>query len=412
MLKLSEHSEALKWLSQFHPSDQSDASCLLDAITLVSRDEFTDGLSDLVRGISQTIDGPVGLYIEREVRKRKGIPNRLFKESRTKHKRADGNGPKIIQPLRGYAQEVGSEGLVSQLCTELQRADGKKYFVNPGPTQIRKHKIRAFVLVTDFIGSGNRATDYLDAAWKIASVKSWKSLKYITFHVASYSGTPSGIRKVQAHKSNLVVHEVLSCPTIDTAFDSDVADNIKSLCKRFSPVGWADEDALGFDGTGGLIAFAHGAPNNLPQILHKKGVKWHPLFPGRSTSKVRSIFGEEPDEHSIAVRLNKLKENGIANSGWLSRKSKDGRSLILLMVALRNAPRFDDVLSRKTGLTIPEIRSFVGQLENWGWIDHTRRLTEEGYKQLRHARKKKASPKALPNGQTEHYYPKSLRMPQ
>ncbi len=412
MQKFSEHSEAIKWLSQFSASDQSDAIELLDALNLISRDAFADGLSNLVVEVSQTIDGPVGLYIEREVPKQKGVPNRLFKESRTKHKRAYGNGPNIIQPLSEYAQEVGSEGLVGEICTELHRTDRKKFYVNPGPTQIRKQKIRAFVLVTDFIGSGARATDYLNAAWRLGSVKSWASLKYLNFHVVSFSGTASGIGKVQAHNSSPNLHQVLSCPTIDSAFDAEVAQRIKILCRKYSPVGRADEDALGFKGSGGLIAFAHGAPNNLPQILHKEGPGWDPLFPGRSTSKVRSVFGEEPDEHSIAIRLQKLKESGIANSGWLSRKSKDGRSLILLMIALKKAPRFDDVLSRETGLTIPEIKSFVELLESWGWIDDTRRLTGEGFKQIRYARKTRKSPNTIPNEELEYYYPKSLRMPQ
>ncbi|MFQ5534347.1 MAG: hypothetical protein ACE5EM_05945 [Sphingomonadales bacterium] len=411
MVKLSETSHAINWLSQFNSQEQTLASELLDAITLVSRDTFADQLCDLIRNVSQTIDGPVGLYVEREVKKWKRMPNRLFKESKGKVKRAQGNGPKIITPKQGYDQEVGSEGTISQLVTELQRKDRKKFFLNPGPKQIRDNKIRAFVLVTDFIGSGKRADDYLTSAWRVASVKSWTSRNHLSFHVVAFSGTQRGINKIRSHKSKPQIHEVLSCPTIDSAFDYQKAVDIKDLCKKHDPDNKHDDEALGYGGTGGLIAFSHGAPNNLPKILHRKSRKWRPLFTGRSTADVRAIFGEQPDNDDLAARLNRLKQHGITKSGWLTRKTTDARSLILLMATLKSAPRFDDVLSRKTGLTIPEIGSFIDQLKEWNWIDANRRLTDEGYKQLRHARKQRRPQKELPQPTETLYYPKSLRMP-
>ncbi len=412
MVKLSENSHAINWLAQFSSKDQSLASELLDALTLVSRDKFAEQLRDLIKNVSQSINGPVGLYVEREIKKWNKVPNRLFKESKNKRKRAEGNGPKIIAPKLGYDQEVGSEGIISQLVTELRREDRKKIFINPGPKHIRDNKIRAFILVTDFIGSGKRAEDYLTAAWRIASVKSWVSRKHLSFHITTFSGTQQGIERVSTHKSIPQIYEVLSCPTIASAFEPQKATDIKNLCKKYGPEKKHDDGALGFEGTGGLIAFSHGAPNNLPTILHKKARKWHPLFPGRSTANVRSIFGEQPDNNSLAFRLNKLKQSGITKSGWLARKSNDAKSLILIMAALKSAPRFDDVLSRKTGLTIPEVGSFIDQLEKWKWIGGNRRLTDEGYKQLRHARKSKKSQKELSQPPATHYYPKSLRMPQ
>ena len=112
-----------------------------------------------------------------------------------------------------------------------------------------------------------------------------------------------------------------------------------------------------------------------------------PCFPDALPQIFRSLFGDRTDDYHIVSRLNKLKESGILKSGWLSRNSIDAKSLMLLMIALKSAPRFDDVLSRKTGLTIPEIRAFIDQLENWGWINSSRQLTNEGQKQVRHARK-------------------------
>ena len=411
MVKLSETSDAIDWLRQFSPRDQLLASALLDEIVLISRNEFSDRLQTLICGIGQSINGPVGLYVERELKKWHGTPNRLFKEHLGKPRRAEGNGPKVICPTLGYDQDVGSEGIISQLASELRRKDRKKYHVNPGPKQIRDRKIRAFILVSDFIGSGKRAEDYLTAAWRLASIKSWASLKLLSFHVVAYSGTQKGIKRLSNHKSKPNVREVLSCPTIDNVFEMQRATEIEHLCRTYDPDKKHDYEALGFDGTGALLVFAHGAPNNLPKILHKKGRNWHPLFPGRTTGIFRSLFSDRTDDYHIVNRLSKLKESGIIKSGWLSRKTNDAKSLMLLMIALKASPRFDDVLSRKTGLTIPEIGAFIDQLKNWGWINDNRRLTNEGQKQVRHARKTENEKNLSPQTPFVHYYPESLRMP-
>src|SRR6516165_3596473 len=75
------------WLSQFDPTDQSAAIELLEACDLVSRDTFSERLRKLTLERLQSEAGPVGLYVERELKKRNGVPHRLFKESRTKVRR-------------------------------------------------------------------------------------------------------------------------------------------------------------------------------------------------------------------------------------------------------------------------------------------------------------------------------------
>ena len=402
---------AINWLRQFSSRDRLLASQLLDQIALVPHDSFVERLQTEIHEIGQSIDGTIGLYVEREIKKSKGTPDRLFKESPTKPKRAYGDGPKVIDPKPGQNQDVGSEGIIGQLVTELGRAGRKKYLVNPGPDQIRQHKIRAFVVVTDFIGSGKRTREYLTAAWRIASVKSWISLKLLSFYVVVYAGTEKGIKSVRNHNSRPSVHQVQSCPTITTAFNNKKAKKIAELCKIYDPDNNHDLEALGFNGTGALIAFAHGAPNNLPKILHKKGPHWNPLFPCRTTSNFRSIFGNQSNGVGISARLAKLGERGILESGWLSRNSNDAKARMLLMIELRTPPRDDDALSRQTGLTIPEIREFISQLVEWGWLTKGRRVTNEGRKQIRHAQKPRKEKKSLPQSPPDLYYPESLRMP-
>src|SRR5687768_11063137 len=213
--RLSETDDAIKWLRQFAVPDQSTMLALLDAIVLVSRDEFFERLRQRVLSAAAGVDGIVGLYAEREIRKRHGVPNRLFGEKFIrKVRRAVGPGPKPVQPSRTLNPEVGSEALVAYLITQLCRAGRDKFRSHPGPDQIRRESIRAFFLISDFIGSGSRVTAYLDAAWRTASVKSWRSLGLMRFEVIAYSATELGLRRIQAHRSKPKVSIVVPCPTL------------------------------------------------------------------------------------------------------------------------------------------------------------------------------------------------------
>lgn len=88
--------KTLAWLSQFRPEDQETAVAILRAMTLVSRDAFAERLRALVLGRLTGGAKPVGLYAERELRRRNGVPNPLFKQTGTKVKRAFGVGPSPV----------------------------------------------------------------------------------------------------------------------------------------------------------------------------------------------------------------------------------------------------------------------------------------------------------------------------
>src|SRR5258708_5697207 len=85
--------EANTWIRQFASKDQADAVSLMQAIVLVSRDEFAERLRQLVRRYSEQWSGPIGLYAERELPRRFGRPLRLFRETDAKIRRAEGAGP-------------------------------------------------------------------------------------------------------------------------------------------------------------------------------------------------------------------------------------------------------------------------------------------------------------------------------
>jgi hypothetical protein len=111
-----------KWLDQFASGDRSLAEELLSSLLLVSRDDFNDQLRALILERAAEVDGVVALYAERELRHRLGIPNRLFKESARKPRRAEGSA--------GHRQ-LKQRGLT--ICPWGARASALNYSIRREP---------------------------------------------------------------------------------------------------------------------------------------------------------------------------------------------------------------------------------------------------------------------------------------
>lgn len=403
------------WLAQFAPEDQRDATELLRAMLLVSRDSFAERLRALIIKRISEEPLPVGIYVEREVQRRNGVPHRLFKESKGKIRRAYGGGPALVQPTKHYDPSVGSEGLVAHLVSELAHEFRGKIYLQPGPDLIRKHHIRRFILVTDFIGSGQRAWTYLQAAWRVRSVRSWwsaRASKGLSFEVAAYAASRRGRAQVEGHPCKPVVHVVTASPTIDTVFGDDARRRIDALCRKYMPVKNDPSPARGYGNVGALIAFSHGVPNNAPLILYRQTPTWAALFPRRITSSTRQEFQDDSQNaDAVRSRLLSMRQTRLAAGQWIESSNPQAKILLMVMAGLGPRPRHSEAVSARTGLTIIEIEQSLKRALRLGWIDGRNRLTDEGQRQLAHARRRKAPTPALPLEPEEFYYPTSLRAP-
>jgi hypothetical protein len=411
-MTLANTDKAMRWLTRFEKGDQSDARDLINSILEVSYHDFMNGLTELILVRSKCGAGPIGLYAERQIKAWRGIPNRLFKEGRSKPRKATGTGVQKVFSIRAYAPEVGSEGIVEQLITELCRQHPKLFINHPGPDRIRKYRVRRFFLITDLIGSGEQASKYLQSAWRVHSVRSWYSLKLLKFEVLAYSAIDAGQRRVRKHACQPDVYYVQSCPTIESSFPRVVAQRIRELCSRYDPVSHDPVESLGHRGSGALLVFAHGAPNNSPRLFHKGSKRWAPLFPSRVTASFRAKFARDVSVKALSARLGRMGQARLSKSIYLAATHPDARLLLLVLSALARGPRFDEALSQRTRLTIPEISSLIGKAQSLAWIDDRRHLTDEGRRQLDHARRWRPAQPAVVFAVDEPYYPQQLRAPQ
>lgn len=402
------------WLSQFDPSSQGVMVSMLQAMRLVSRDMLVESLRARLLQSAEGATGRVGLYVEREMPPANSAPTPLFSQSTTVPRRAAGPGPRPIDPDQRQPGDVGSEGIVAQLVSELCREMPKRFVSHPGPDEIRslKDPVRKFVLVTDLIGSGQRAERYLDAAWGVFSVKSWWSTrrtKGLTFEVVAYAATEGGLGRVEQHRLQPLVRLVAQCPTIDNSFSEKTAAMIKDVCAQYGPPA-AKGDPLGYQSTGALIAFAHGAPNNCPRILHARSKSWEPLFARRVTAMTRSEFGEELDPEQVQQRLKDMRHRRLSDGYQWDKAPKGTLETYLVLAALSHRPRRFDVVARRTGLTLLEVEVRMKKAKENGWIDQDYRLTDTGQAHLKAAKKKRRpAPSGSQGGKT--YYPSALRVP-
>lgn len=403
----------LAWLGQFSPDEQALAIEMLRKMLLVSRDAFTERMIALLLNRGTAGPEPVGLYAEREVRKRHDHPLRLFKQSNTKIKRAHGAGPQPVQTFRAYDADVGSEGIVAQLVSEVCRRYPKHFFNHPGPDQIRKFKVRRFILVSDFIGSGDRARTYIEAAWRVRSVRSWWSSRAnhgMSFEVVAYTGTERGISYVASHPAKPDVQLVAICPTIFNSFSYEKRLAILELCRNHYP-GTLDMPALGYGTTGALVAFAHGAPNNCPLILHKRSGSWEPLFPQRVTASSRATFAEDQDRgERLRERLLDMRQARLAAADVAEAVDPRRRTLVAVMAALAHPPRSAHSVALRTGLTIAEVERLLTHALKSAWIDGQNHLTDMGHAELEQLKAKRTS-SPLSTTREDNYCPKQLRAP-
>lgn len=418
----SENAKA--WLGQFEPEDQVLAQELLKSFLLVSRDEFVQGLRELILEEANKVYGSIALYAEREVGESHHVPHKLFEEDESEEGqlRAVGAGPQPIKPVKPYDRGVGSEGIVAQLINDLCRESPSKFLNHPGPNLIRRRKIRGFWIITDLIGSGERAEKYIRAAWRVRSVRSWWSGKFLSFRVFGYAATSFGKRFVESHHSQPEVHYLVPCPTIAEKFGVDRKFYF-DLCEQYDPNRddhpiWGG-GGLGHNNTGALIAFAHGAPNNVPEIFHKtdKKKQWIPLFPSRVASGLPpSLFGQSFSQDAITQRLNALGQDRLIPPLAERYNSEEVQARFLVIAALLKAPRNEDMISTRTGFNKLKISKILHVLHLLNWIDDRNRLTDTGYAELRAFEQSYLNPhlhaeETTVDYENKPYYPSSLRFP-
>ena len=406
MSRLSNAAFAQEWLDGFdNPADRATASALINEILLVSGEMLVHELRRLVELILTERDDPerpIALYAERAVPKRDKVVLPFFPDTGAGRATGAGIPPIVIDP---EDQEVGSEGLIANLITTLVRRHGGDVLSHPGPDRLRSDRARQIVIVTDFIGSGKRVWEMLEAFRAVATLRSWRSYDLLSFVVIAYAGTEDGLRVVRSSRLKPQILTVTGCPTLWNTFAGAQLSNVIALCRRFPR---RHRHPSGFQNGGALIAFAHGLPNNAPPILWSERNGWSPLFPRRSTVGGSRAFHSGATE-ALAERASRLLRIRTAASLLDSSRGTRWVTTLMVLAALEAGSRTAQAASARTGLSLSRIEEILGYTQVAHWTSRHNALTRLGRQELARLRRRRRRAPVLPKTGAPFYYPTQLR---
>ena len=417
-MRIHELPEAALWIDQFSQSaeDFQLAQRLLDRLHFVTATRFAADVQELLR--SKFLGhGATALYVERELQKtRSTTPPAMYRAEKIRIpgrrrfvRRAVGAAVPAVKSMTNAQQEIGSEGPLAQVLSQFCSRHRNKFLLQPSAEEMRRKRVRQLVVVTDFIGSGDRICRMLDSIWKVASVRSWNSGQFVRLSVVAFTGTSTGIAAVSKHRSHPDVYVVMDCPTIWTSFTGEESIKIEDLCQRY---GTASARPLGYGNVGALVAFEHSCPNNAPSILIESSEShlrpWRPLFERRATSHIFAR-SSEPNTVDFGLLFESLGYPSIAQSSAFHRSRREQRYMYLLLAALSKRNRTVPSLVRSTALSLQVLNSALEMATGLGLV-RNRRLLPAGGKELdRLVRSRSLIPTA--NRAASMYYPSALRFP-
>lgn len=403
MNRFSKSHIAQTWLGRFSDRERDVAALLLDEILLVNGSDFRRGIESLMQYIQEGLDDSqsAAFYAEREVEIRERTILPIFQN--IKNGRASGDGPDPV-PHDRKQSEVGSEGILANIITSHCRYYGKSSLSHPGPDRMRKSRCRAIVIVTDFVGSGNRVWKMLEAFRATPTIRSWKSYRLTRFYVIAYSGTESGIDLVKSSRLRPEVLTFCGCPTIYSSFSGKRLESVKEFCREYPP---EDRSPLGYRSAGALIAFEHGIPNNAPPILYKGWGDWQPLFQRRSTIRASSNFPIANE--AVVDRAKGLLKFCEAAEYFANPRGRRWGETMLVLAAIEAGARSVASISAQSRLDIASVREIIGFTQSARWTTPVNRLTPLGRSELKRLRRRRSSIPGLPKQEQPYYYPKQLR---
>mgnify|MGYP003633666718 CR=1 FL=1 len=408
MSTLTDTTFAKAWLKNFALDDRETAILLLDRLMLVGASTFKSGLIALLDAVPRTKgrEQPhIAIYAEREVAKTDHTVKPFFPGSATGRAVGDGIPPVDVDPSK---QDVGSEGEIAALISKYCKLPDRLAVSHPGPDLLRTNQVKSIVIVTDFIGSGRRIGEMLDAFARVASIQSWISYGLLDFHVVCYSGTEYGVWSVERHSLRPIVSSHIACPVVEEAFHGSELGAVKLLCKSYPKP--RNRFPFGFNNTGSLIAFSHGIPNNAPALFHSTAGGWKPLFAGRSTL-ASGLDLIASDNELIAQNSERVLKLRNARRVLRDSEGEEWTQSMLVLDAINRGGRTVTKLSALSQLPISVVKEMIALLKIAGWVTSQTRLTRLGRRELQSARRMGLVNDDIVFPVSGPYFPTQLRAP-
>jgi len=380
-------------------ADRPLAEQLIESLLLLPASRFRHELIDLVDHFRDSHVGRIALYAARKA----STP--YFKDKRL--------SPQQVEP----STEVGSEGQIAQIITNLNRLD-KRFLTHPPISVLRRFRCQEIILLDDVVSSGQRIEEFLSEFIVVDTIRSWRSFGWLTFHVVAYAISRSGEERIKNFFSNrrshphckgVEFHYVQRIPSFPRPWTEQQEKDLRELCRVYGQRGGIKPaDREGHQRSMSTIVFEHGCPNNAPGILWTKTKKWKPLFPDRAIPpSLLGLFNEEQSQGVLATPFEQLIR---ADTSQIRRAvGKRGADFLLVLSAVAKKLRNANDVADATGLSTRTVDQMIGLARDSGLIDSANVLTPMGRSELRYAQDLGNLPEEPPALRDDPYFPTSLR---
>lgn len=388
----------IAWVDQFDAPDREPARTLIEALTLVSHSAFERGLTKTINRLAEQISGPVALYATREW-------------DATEPYFPDDDDP--IDAVDA-GNDLGSEARIAAIIRNLARAEPDKFLNHPTIKEMRAAHCRALCVVDDFIGSGERTSEFLSAIWLNRTLRSWRSLHLISFHAVAYSATARGARRVERNPVKPAVHLRRDCPTFhEMPWSPAMQRSMLALIRRYASRTSQPNVATGYGQAAAALVFEHGCPDNCPSIFwapSTPAIAWEPLFPRRSVLWAEaSAFPPEIARRDPVLVMIQAGQERLAGSGALAGKGPMGPTVLVILGLAAKGIRSKAALSHATGLEADSCAKLVEACVGAGLLTPNFHITPVGAAELESASRNRAIPPKVPELGSDGYYPQQLR---
>ena len=397
----------MAWLKEFRPDDKEAARDLVGGLTLVSFSTFFLTLERMIRAEAHAVSGPTALFAVREI-----DSGRSYFEQATRS--AKQSSTPAFTDATGRGADIGSEGHVASILRQIAKSDAANIISHPNVPEMRRRKCRSIVVVDDLIGSGNRTNRFLDSLWLDRTIRSWWSLHYVRFTVIAFAGTEGGVKVIRRAKCAPSVLFDRECPTFRTLpWPRWRRERAIRLCESYSSKTSKPNMKFGYGGALASLVFEHGCPNNTPAILwatKAKGSQWQPLFKNRAVMEdTQTVFPREIARRDPVSVLVDAGQKRLAMTGLEQIGDAESRENIVLLALIAKGIRRNGALTFGTGLSNADLEEKLRHCIGWGLVTPTRRITDAGLAELKHARGTLRPRRTPSHIQRREYYPQTLR---
>jgi hypothetical protein len=315
----------------------------------------------------------------------------------------------------------GSELIVENILAKTKDATG--FLVQPDVETIRNKKVDVVLFVTDTVGSGSEANEFMSFFAANSSVRSWLSSKHVRFELATHSISEFAWSWFKGDRRWGAIH--LIQPGSDFAssgWSSDQRTRIETLCAKYSD---GLSNNLGYAGVSHLTVFGHTVGNGLPRILlQRKGpnkTHWIPLLPfdraygldfdgELETADYRYPHTAETMVESFRQSPTPRKLQAQEQLAIATSSANALSPIILFLVCLRLGIQGDFQIMRHAKMTQRRLKEIRKYSEDMALITAGDHLTESGRELIRKfGRKSVQLVSSIHREANDPYYPSQLR---